>query len=179
MMTEAITNVFMVDLETGGLAPGSAILEVAAAEFVPQTGEILREWCESIDLLDSLRLGLTIDAETAAYHLRNGYSGDLRGTTLWRALQGLDVFLHQHHEEIEVWAWGKDFEAKHFEHVLGMLGMPALWDFRNLHCARDRWMAARGDAKPGKRQHKALADVRSQVRDLAEVYGSASEKSPN
>jgi hypothetical protein len=162
-----MTNIFMIDIETGGLAPGAAILEVAAAEFDPASGEILREWSAQLDLLDSMRLGLTMDRETAAFHLRTGYPGDLRGGTVWRVMNALDVFLHANSEEITVWAWGKDFEAKHFEHVLGVVGLSALWDFRRLHCARDKWMEAFGQDKPRKRTHQAAQDVRDQVADLA------------
>lgn len=164
-----MTNIFMIDIETGGLAPGAAILEIAAAEFDPKSGEILREWSAPIDLLDSIRLGLTMDAETAAFHLRNGYEGSLRGGTAWRVFNALDVFLHWNAEEITVWAWGKDFEAKHFEHVLGLVGLPPLWDFRKLHCARDKWIEAFGKDKPRKRQHTAAADVRDQVADLCQA----------
>jgi hypothetical protein len=160
------TNTFMIDIETGGLAPGAAILEVAAAEFNLATGEILREWHGTIDLLDSLRLGLTIDSATAGFHLRSGYPGTLRGGTVWRVMNALDTFLHLDSEDISVWAWGKDFEAKHFEHVLGLLAMPPLWDFRKLHCARDKWIEAFGQDKPRRRTHTAAQDVRDQVQDL-------------
>ena len=113
------THVFMLDIETGSLSPGGAILEIAAAEFCPASGHILREWSGHIDLLDSIRLGFHVDASTAEFHLRNGYPATLRGGTVWRILNALDTFLHLHSEDITVWAWGKDFEAKHFEHVLG------------------------------------------------------------
>ncbi len=163
------TNTFMIDIETGGLAPGGAILEIAASEFDPETGAVLREWEGKIDLLDSLRLGFTFDAETAGFHLRNGYAGTLRGGTLWRIINALDTFLHLHSEDVTVWAWGKDFEAKHFEHVLGIIGFPPLWDFRKLHCARDKWIEAFGDKRPAKRQHTALQDVAAQITDLCQA----------
>lgn len=160
------TNTFMIDIETLGLVPGSAIIEIAAAEFCLETGEILRETVAKIDLLDSVRLGFTVDAYTAEFHLRNGYSGSLRGCTLFRALHELDMFLHHNTEDVTVWAWGKDFEAKHFEGMLDMMRMPPLWHYARLHCARDEWIRVFGDRRPAKRQHDALADVRAQVGDL-------------
>ena len=166
------TNTFMIDIETGGIAPGAALLEIAAAEFDPGSGEILREWCAPIDLLDSLRLGLTFDADTAAFHLRNHYAGDLRGGTLWRVLSELDTFLHRDAEEVTVWAWGKDFESKHLEHAWNLLGFPPAWDFRKLHCARDQWIGRFGKDKPRKRSHSAAADVRDQVRDLCAAWNT-------
>lgn len=170
------TNTFMIDIETLGIAPGAAVLEIAAAEFDPGTGEILREWISKIDLLDSLRLGFTVDAETAAFHLRNHYAGDLRGGTLWRCLNALDVFLHLESEDITVWAWGKDFEAKHFERMLAVAGMPALWHYAKLHCARDEWIRAFGERRPAARTHEALADVRAQVADLVAAMKHEPEK---
>ena len=175
MIPRTITNIFMVDIETGKLIPGGAILEIAAAEFDPATGEILREFEARIDLLDSIRLGLGFDPETAAFHLRNKYPGDLRGGSVWRVLNAFDTFLHLHSEDITVWAWGKDFEAKHFEHVLGVVSLPPLWSFRKLHCARDRWIQTHGSDKPQKRGHTALADVRDQVRDLCSCLTPATE----
>jgi hypothetical protein len=160
------TNVFMIDIETLGLAPGSAVLEIAAAEFDPETGTIIREWDGSIDLLDSIRLGLTVDPETASFHLRKKYPGSLRGGTLWRILNALETFLHLHSEEVTIWAWGKDFEAKHFEHILGLMGFPPMWDFRKLHCARDKWIEAFGKDKPRERPHTAAQDVQAQIADL-------------
>ena len=160
------TDVFMIDIETLGLVSGSAILEIAAAEFDPATGEVLREWEGRIDLLDSIRLGLSVDAETAAFHLRKGYSGSLRGSSNHRVFSRLDEFLHARSEEITVWAWGKDFEAKHIECVLGRLGFGPMWDFRKLHCARDRWIFAFGQDKPRPRRHTAAEDVRDQIADL-------------
>ena len=164
---QPVTNVFMVDIETMGLLPGSALLEIAAAEFDPTTGAVLREWTERIDLLDSISRGFTVDPETAGFHLRNKYPGDLRGRPVWRVLTALDAFLHKNSEVVTVWAWGKDFEAKHFEHVLVAMDFPPLWDFRLLHCARDEWVRAYGgDFKPAKRTHQALLDVRAQIADL-------------
>lgn len=160
------TDVFMIDIETLGLVSGSAILEIAAAEFDPATGEVLREWEGRIDLLDSIRLGLSVDAETAAFHLRKGYAGSLRGSSNHRVLSGLDEFLHARSEDVSVWAWGKDFEAKHFECVLGRLGFGPMWDFRKLHCARDQWIFAFGQDKPRPRRHTAAEDVRDQIADL-------------
>jgi hypothetical protein len=163
------TNIFMIDIETGGLAPGAAILQIAAAEFDPETGTILREWCAQIDLLDSIRLGLRFDPETAEFHLRNDYEGSLRGYSLIRTLNALDMFLHAETEDITVWAWGKDFEAKHFEHVLTLMGFRPLWDFRKLHCARDKWIEAFAKDKPRPRRHAALDDVRQQITDLSQA----------
>jgi hypothetical protein len=173
-----MTNIFMIDIETGGLAPGAAILEIAAAEFVPETGEILREWSGKIDLLDSARLGFTFEEKTAEFHIQKGYPGTLRGGTLWRILNALDVFLHLHTEDVTVWAWGKDFEAKHFEHALGVLGMPPLWDFRKLHCARDVWMHRFGNEKPNTRKHSAAQDVRDQVGDFCRAWNAGALAPP-
>jgi hypothetical protein len=159
------TNTFMVDIETGGLAYGSAILEIAAAEFNPATGEILRSWSTHIDPLDSARHGLTHDQETAAFHRKNGYS--LRpGIDLFRALNTLDTFLHLHREDITVWAWGLDFETLHFKAATAAINHPMPWKYWEGRCARTAWQLAFPGIKPPRRPHTAAEDVALQIADL-------------
>lgn len=159
----------MIDIETGGLAYGSAILEIAAAEFDPQTGEILRAWQSEIDLSDCQKHGLSVDAETLTFHLVRGtqFAGK---STLWRALNELDVFLHLHTEkDLEVWAWGADFECLHLKAVTAALGMPFPWPYYRTRDARTVWELAFPGIKHPSRPHRASLDVAAQVRDLSKA----------
>lgn len=164
------TDVFMIDIETAGLAYGSAILEIAAAEFNPATGEILREWHSPIDMLDSTRLGLKADQDTSRFHLAQGYDGSLRGATLWRALNGLDTFLHLNSERPVVWAWGLDFETLHLKASCDAAGYRIPWEYRDGRCARTVWkLAFAHGVTMTPRAHRALDDVRAQVSDLTQA----------
>lgn len=169
ILAPAPTNVFMLDIETAGLDFGSIILEIAIAEFNPDTTEILREWSTTIDLLDSARLGMTLDAETADFHLRKKYSSDLRGPSLWRALNTLDVFLHLASESPVVWIWGMDFDTGHLKSACEAANYKMPWHYTQGRDARTVWNLAFPNQKPETRQHRAAEDVRSQIGDLCKA----------
>lgn len=175
-LSAAPTNVFMVDIETAGTKYGSAITEIAAAEFNPQTAEILREWSTAVSLMDCIRSGLRADdPATAGFHRRNGTEPG-PGCDLWRALNTLDTFLHLHSEEIVVWAWGIDFEVKHFEAAGAAVSMPMPWRYWQGQCARTVWNVAFPGVKHSPRPHRADLDVRMQVQDLAAALAALKGK---
>lgn len=169
-LSEKPSNVFMVDIETAGLSYGSAIIQIAAAEFDPATGTILREWSTPVSLVDCNRHSLGTDPDTLSFHKRHGTSFD-QGIDLWRALNTLYVFLHLHSDdEIEVWAWGLDFETLHLKaasEAVGFTEMP--WKYWQGRDARTVWNLAFPGEKPAKRPHDAAQDVRQQVADLSKA----------
>lgn len=57
----------MIDLETFGTTPGSAILTIGAVRFDPATGEVGETFYESISLVSSLLAGLTVDPDTVTW----------------------------------------------------------------------------------------------------------------
>lgn len=161
------SNVFMVDIETAGLAYGSAIIQIAAAEFDPTSGTILREWESKVSLVDCNALGLGTDPETLEFHRRAGTCFD-QGIDLFRALNTLYVFLHLYTDEPEVWAWGLDFETLHLKAAAeaAHYGNDGLWKYWQGRDARTVWHIAFPGKKPDRRPHNALLDVRAQVKDL-------------
>jgi hypothetical protein len=159
----------MVDIETVGLAYGAGIVEIAAAEFDPETGRIFRAWSADIDPLDPPRHGLTSDPDTLAFHAKKGtrFTGT---STLWRALNELDVFLHLHTEDdLEVWAWGADFEAMHLKANCAALSLPFPWPYYRTRDARTVWELAFPGVRHPTRPHRASLDVAAQVRDLTQA----------
>lgn len=170
------TNIFMIDIETAGTDHGSAILEIAAAEFDIKTAEIIREWDTAVDFLDSARLGLTIDSDTAAFHLKNRFQGHLRGSTLWRALNALDTFLHLNAEEVEVWAWGLDFETTHLKAACAAASYVMPWKYWETMDARTTWKIAFPGVKHSPRPHRAADDVRAQIADLTAAMANLQRK---
>lgn len=161
------TNVFMVDIETAGLAYGSAIIQIAAAEFDAQSGEILREWNSPVSLIDCNAHGLGTDPETIEFHRRHGTCFD-QGIDLFRALNTLYVFLHLHTDEPEVWAWGADFEVFHLRAACEACnyGTEGVWKYWQTRDARTVWKLAFPSTSPEKRPHHAALDVRAQIKDL-------------
>jgi hypothetical protein len=172
------TNTFMLDIETAGIDAGAAILQIACAEFDRTNGAILRKWETNVDALDSAANGMAIACpETARFHLRNGYDATLRGSTLWRALNALDTFLHLHSETVEVWAWGLDFETAHLKAACAATRFPMPWMYYEGRCARTAWYLAFPGQKPPKRPHIASLDVTAQVADLCQALNSIRRKS--
>ena len=173
------TNIFMIDIETAGTAYGSAITEIAAAEFNPQTAEVLRSWSIDISLTDCLKHGLTTDPDTLSFHqrLKNQLSGK---SSLWKALNALYCFLHTHTDEIEVWAWGSDFEAKHLEAACKSVGYGTepLWKYWQLNDARTIWKHAFPGIRHSKRPHRADRDVAAQITDLCSALNAEADTSP-
>jgi hypothetical protein len=163
------TDQFMIDLETGGTAYGSVILEIAVAEFNPKTGEILRHWSTNIDLMDSLQHGLTMDEETSAWHKRKGTDVWKDGIELWKALNTLYIFLHLNSDRPTVWAWGIDFETMMLKGACEAAGYKMPWHYSDGRCARTIWQASPIEKERQPVKHRAMADVRAQVEDLTKA----------
>jgi hypothetical protein len=104
--------------------------------------------------------------------IRNHYAGDLRGSTLWRALNQLDMFLHLSQESIEVWAWGLDFETAHLKAATAAAGCVMPWRYTEGRCARTAWKLAFPIDNPPARPNRAELDVAAQVRDLTRALAN-------
>jgi DNA polymerase III epsilon subunit-like protein len=102
----------MIDIETAGLRPGAAIMEIGAATF-DEHGTIHETFFTSIDILDAAGQGLTIERGTAAWHHSLGTQTP-RGASLWNALSSFSLWLNDH-APCAVWAWGMDFERPMLE----------------------------------------------------------------
>jgi hypothetical protein len=167
----------MIDLETAGLTPGSAILEIAAVAFhIPSFQPCPRAgyYHVRVDLLDSLARGFRTDSDTAAFHLRQeGLAEDpatLRGLSVHDALTGLLQFIRRTTPS-HVWAWGMDFERNMLEAAFKKTGLPFPWHYTASMDARTVWNLAFTKPHP-KRPHRALDDCHAQIRDLADAYST-------
>lgn len=169
-MTEAPPVEVMIDIETLGTTPGSAILEIAAAAFYP-CGTIAREFETRISLLDSIAQGFTVDPSTAAWHLRRLSAVAPYGPTVWQSLCRLRLWLDDIGPR-PIWAWGMDFERTMLEAAYHRIHSPLPWKYHHGNDARTVWnLAFPGKHRPP-RDHNALADVRDQIRDLTQARQS-------
>lgn len=158
----------MIDIETLGTRPGSVITEIAAAAFIPDTGEIVQIFQTEISTLDALAQGLTTDADTSAWHHRRGTNLNWTAPTLWSALCRLSLFIGQY-PKARVWAWGMDFERPMLEAAYHLIHAPLPWDYYRSADARTAWALAYPGIKHPHRMHDALSDVRAQIRDLTQA----------
>ena len=60
----------MIDIETLGRTSNAVIVQIAAVAFDPMTGETDGEFCINLDPVDCQKNGLTIDAETVLFWLK-------------------------------------------------------------------------------------------------------------
>jgi hypothetical protein len=162
----------MVDIETLGTTPGAAVLEIAAATFSFDGEKDDKLFTVEIDLLSSLAAGLTVEKETAAWHLSKDYPGHLRGKPLRAALIELSAWLGAHAPAASVWAWGMDFERSMLEAAFAAVGLPLPWPYYRGLDARTVWASAYPNEKHGPRKHRAADDVTDQIIDLREAMAT-------
>lgn len=176
----------MLDLETLGTKPGCIVVSVGAVGFDRYTGTILREFYRVIDLADSQRHGLTIDAETVAWWMRQ--SDEARAVF---SVSKLDVaaledaafdfiewFAECSGAACPIWAHGAAFDLPIWEAALAAADWKAPWAFWNTRDTRTVYDLTGFDPKSVPREgtyHNALDDARHQVRclHLARSNGSA------
>jgi hypothetical protein len=169
----------MIDIETLGLTPGAAILEIAAATFTFEDAEGWEWFNVEIDLLSSLAAGMTVDAETAAFHLKNGFAGHLRGQPLGRAMVGLHAWMNERAGALDrVWAWGMDFERTMIEAACAAVEMELPWKFYQGADARTVWDLVFPGKKHAARKHRAKDDVIDQIIDLRTAVSQLKGKVP-
>jgi len=161
-----MTRNVMIDIETLGTKPGSAVLEIAAATFEQEGGGPLEWFAVEIDLLSCLACGLTVDTGTAAWHLAQGYTGNLRGQPLAEAVMRLHVWMRDKAAIATVWAWGMDFERSMIEAACAAVQSALPWHYYQGADARTIWNVAFPGGKAAKRKHRAADDVAAQITDL-------------
>jgi len=184
----------MLDLETLGTAPGSAIIDIGIMPFVVEgeNPDYKHEGCERLAVLDPLHYmiepqsaidaGLAVDAATVMWwadqRAKDGKdNNDLVEHPIHRALADVHGYLN----EIErlrrltdrpyrLWAYGANFDPPLLEAAFRtVLKRRAPWYHRNVRCLRTFFaMHPRVELERYARdpKHNALGDARHQTREL-------------
>jgi len=162
------TERIMVDIETLGTDPGSAILSIGAVKFTENYRG--REFYEEISLQSCQDAGLEIDADTLQWWLDQdqAVSGILTGgRDLGTVLSAFKVW---YPEDAEIWANSPSFDCELLKRAFDAVGMTEPWEYyderdfrtlRSLPCAAEVEMD--GD------EHDALDDARHQARIVSET----------
>ncbi|UGB26378.1 3'-5' exoribonuclease [Methylorubrum sp. B1-46] len=178
--THAVTHV-MVDIETLGTAPGSAILSIGAVAFDPFT-ELLGVCFEAnINLADAVDRGLTIDPQTVIWWAGQGQ--DAIASTFLKSdaqplasvLADLGTWLRGCGAEVRIWAHGASFDPVLIEAACKKCGVPAPWKFRDLRDTRTIFDLAGISSLAEYRcandvHHSALSDAKVQARAVGDAY---------
>ena len=162
-------NHMMVDIETLGTVPGSAIVSIGAVVF--DETSIQHELEININLESCFDVGLTVDAKTLVWWL--GQSKDAIDATfnqptmfIREAISELASFYEENMCQ-RLWSHGATFDAVLLaEAARYCKTAPILVDFRNVRDTRTLYEIA--DVKPrdfmaGGTAHKAIDDARAQA----------------
>src|SRR5688572_21045121 len=164
----------MLDIETLGTSPGSAILAIGAVKF--GGGQILAEFYQRVNLKSCTQYDLKIDPDTVLWWLQQSDEARIEVTKEVRHLAmvlrsfGEWVEAAQHTEmegEPEVWGNGAGFDNVLLAVAYGRAGLTPPWKYWNDRCYRtvknlypDVQMERSGT------HHNALDDARSQAMHL-------------
>lgn len=153
----------MLDIETMGNGPQSAILSIGAADFDSD-----RTFLVNVDLQSCLDAGLKVDGSTIMWWL--GQSAEAREALGKRALPLRDA-LQQFREWLcsapvawvgELWAYPASFDLVIIENACRAVGVSVPWHYRAPRCLRTL-AAVAGVPKPSETPHEACKDAQMQV----------------
>jgi DNA polymerase III epsilon subunit-like protein len=158
----------MVDLETMGTAPGSAIASIGACVFDPATGTIGHRFYRAVDLRSCQRAGLTFDADTILWWLKQGQSAREALTApgaihIAQAIQEFGSFWREEGGKF-IWGHGANFDEPLLSAAHRALSIPTPWDYWNARCTRT--IFALTNVQPARHvgtHHNALDDALRQA----------------
>ena len=122
----------MVDIESLGTAPGSAILSIGACVF-ERDNKVNDpfDYYKNIDLLDSTFAGFTIDPQTAKWWSEQSPEAIRTLTRKPMSLRGaLNTFASFLQKDDRVWAKGPDFDLVLLKAAYDKVGIRVPWSFR-------------------------------------------------
>lgn len=173
-------NHLMVDLETFGNQPYSAIVSIAAVKFNLETGDIDEDniFYERIDLQSCLDIGLAVNADTILWWMGqsteareelvkdNYYIGDV--------LHHFEYFLRQDCiEDIQLWGNSARFDLGILSNAYEKTKMEAPWHFRNERDVRTL-VSFKPEIKKSAEfkgvQHNPIDDCKYQIEYCSKIY---------
>lgn len=180
-MTTTKMHDLMIDLETMGTKPGSAIVSIGACFFDPTTGDIGPTFYDVVSMDSCQKIGMTLDAATMQWWMKQEDSakkiffGFKRPIT--DVLVDFNDFCTNYVSErvLRPWGNGSSFDITLMETAMDMCGLKAPWNFWNVRDVRTVVELGRGisDAKNELTRegtyHNALDDAIFQAKYVAEI----------
>lgn len=161
----------MLDLETLGTAPGSAILAIGAVKFGSQ--HVLSDFYQRVDLRSCLDFGMTIDPDTLMWWMRQDDAArkeiTQEGIFLASAIEEFDLWLKREAEntEIEMWGNGAAFDNVLLSSAYHIFRKKRPWNYSNDRCYRTvKNLYPEVEMLQYGYKHHALDDARSQAMHL-------------
>lgn len=167
----------MIDLETMGLGPTAAIIQIGAVHF--NADKVLHTFSCNVMLQSSIAYGMTTDKDTQDWWRgRHDDASAFRGVAhpLPEALgyfAGWLAGLPDFHEG-GVWSKGPAFDAAVLEHACRLVGFGRPWHHRTVRDQRtiERTALALGWSRPQypEPDHDALSDAIGQVEQVQDAW---------
>jgi len=174
----------MLDLETWGTKPGSALRSIGMVQFDPRFAGFGKEFYCNMDDESQLALGATKDQKTVEWWARQSKAAQ-------EALEADKLHVHDACDKVReyfrqtkvshVWAQGSNFDPVLLEAIFDLAGKVVPWKFYNTRDTRTIYSAASYDTKRMPRQgehHNALEDAKHQVRCVFRSYQILHNKVP-
>jgi 3'-5' exoribonuclease-like protein len=165
---------FMIDIETMGIRPSSAIVSVGIVHFDER--QVIDKFYTNCSLSDSIAHGLTTDQSTIDWWA--GQPADIRGAwdrpdapDLLTAMKSTQDFIFGYARQGEVCPWGNgvDFDVVVMNSSFAALGAESPWKFYNHMCFRTLKNLFTVTPPGRSSAHNALADAEYQTAHLHEI----------
>lgn len=170
----------MIDIETMGTAPGSAIVSIGAVKFNDEA--ILDTFYRRISLQSCLDYGLTMDAETVLWWMQENSAPRLEMVRdgqvgLYPALKDLSAFVAK--DGAEIWGNGSDFDNALLQEAYRRVKLRLPWGYKQNRCYRTmKNLFPMVKASTGGVKHNALDDATNQAQHLIEILKFAKRWMP-
>ena len=175
----------MIDLETMGNGPASAIVAIGAVAFDITAGEIGPAYYNRVDLESAVRDGGVMDASTVIWWLQQ--SNEARDEIarpadmdMATAMQSFSAYMSEIAEpDVVVWGNGASFDNVILRGAYQRTGLDAPWKWWNDRCYRT--LKAQHRDVPFERigtHHNALSDAESQALHLIRIIRPEYRQAP-
>lgn len=164
----------MLDLETWGTAPGSAIRSIGAVVFDPNSGEIGSKFYRNITDESCEHMGLVKDPRTVAWWAEQKPEAQAalldKQVHIADALSAFTAFWEKANGE-QVWGHGASFDLVLLEAAYAAIMLDAPWKFWNIRCCRTVLATANRKILRGEGiHHNALDDAIAQAKAVAAAF---------
>lgn len=175
-------NSIMLDLETLGVRPGSAILSVGAVAFDLGSAEPCPTFYRNVQRMSCWSAGLTVDQSTIDWWRTQTEAARAALETDAKPLREVAEDFHAWFRALHVryiWSQGGNFDEPLWSAVARGVGLTVPWKFYDCRCTRTIYHVAGLDPRTIKREgdaHNALHDAVYQVACVQRAYAMIQEK---
>jgi hypothetical protein len=126
----------MLDIETLGTSPGCAVVSVGAVKFDILSGHASKAFYKAITIDSNVAAGLTLDANTIAFWLKQDKEAQNRlfedPVPLAQCLYAFKEWMQtEAGDDSYVWGNGVGFDCSILKAAFNAIGHPQPWNFRN------------------------------------------------